>query len=112
MGSKDFRAGLIKEMKLKGAELDRTGLLGELGDRQRLREEQWEERLQAFAIEMRIDLTALPRRKSAPEKVQLASRMKSATAAQNAWLAQRLEMGTPASVSQFVRFNGIKYVKS
>ena len=42
-------------------------------------------------------------RKSSPEKVQLAALLKSATSVSNGWLAERLNMGEPASVSQFVR---------
>lgn len=49
------------------------------------------------------DLQALPRPKSAPEKVRLAAAMKRTTAASNGWLATQLAMGQPASVSQFVR---------
>ena len=42
-------------------------------------------------------------RKSAPEKVRLAALLKAGTAVSNGWLAERLRMGQPASVSQFVR---------
>lgn len=104
IGSKDFRTALIKDLKLKVSELDRAGLLGEaVGDRKRFRHAQWEEHLQQLAAEAKIDLDALPEKKSAREKVLLAAAMKQATGVRNAWLAQRLGMGTPASVSQWVR---------
>lgn len=104
IGSKEFRTALIKDLKLKGAELDQLVLLGEdAGDRRQLREEEWEEHLQVIATEAKIDLQALPSRKSAPEKVLLAVAMKRTTGVQNAWLNQRLNMGTPASVTQFTR---------
>ena len=41
--------------------------------------------------------------KSAPDKVRLAAAMKQSTSVPNGWLASRLAMGQPASVSQFVR---------
>jgi hypothetical protein len=39
----------------------------------------------------------------AAEKVLLAAAMKAGTDVSNGWLCERLGMGTPASVSQFVR---------
>jgi len=44
-----------------------------------------------------------PPRKSAAAKVLLAVAMKAGTDVSNGWLCARLGLGTPASVSQFVR---------
>ena len=67
------------------------------------RREAWEEALNGFARAAKIDLAALTGRKSAPEKVLLAAAMKRTSSVSNGWLAERLGMGQPASVSQFVR---------
>jgi putative transposase len=63
----------------------------------------WEAMLVASARLAKIDLAALPAKKSASEKVLLAAVLKTSTAVSNVWLAERLQMGQPASVSQFVR---------
>ena len=67
------------------------------------REKQWEAALKRGAGELKLDLTQLPARKSDGAKVVLACAMRSTTTATNEWLAARLGMGRPASVSQFVR---------
>jgi REP element-mobilizing transposase RayT len=104
IGSAEFKAGLREEFKRQSALEERFGLLG--GDREahrQLRAELWEDQLQAAAKHFRIKLQGLPAAKSALEKVKLAAVMKTCTSASNGWLAQRLQMGQPASVSQFVR---------
>ena len=63
----------------------------------------WEERLQAAAQALGIDLLRLPERKSAPEKVRLATALKLTTSVSNGWLTQRLGMGQPGSVTQYAR---------
>ena len=50
-----------------------------------------------------VSLESLPTKKSAAEKVQLAALMKTTTSVSNGWLAKRLEMGKPGSVTQYVR---------
>ena len=50
-----------------------------------------------------VELDRFPLRKSAPEKVQLAAITKAATSVSNGWLARRLHIGEPATVSQYVR---------
>ena len=50
-----------------------------------------------------IFLVAECQDKEAPDKVALAAVLKTATGVTNRWLADRLAMGAPASVSQFVR---------
>jgi putative transposase len=63
----------------------------------------WEEALQQGAAALGFDLGNLGERKSSPAKVQLAALVKTATSVSNGWLAERLKVGQPASVSQFVR---------
>lgn len=67
------------------------------------RDRSWEEALGAYAQAANIDLAKLPAKKSDEGKVLLAMALKSATSVSNGWLAGRLVMGKPASVSQFVR---------
>jgi len=100
--------GIARELKRRwqegGEELEGTTLLG--ADKVSWREEMalaWEKKLQDAARVAEIDLVALPVRRSAPEKVRLAAVMKATTSVSNGWLAQRLGMGQPASVSQYVR---------
>ena len=104
IGSAEFKGALKEELKQRGAADERFGLLG--ADRAAHREaraEMWEEKLQRAAAAGGIALAALPARKSAPEKVCLAAVMKTGTSVSNGWLAERLEMGPAASVSQYVR---------
>jgi hypothetical protein len=68
-----------------------------------LREAEWEARLDAAAKALGLDLADLGLRKSSADKVRLAALLRATTAVSNGWLAQRLAMGRPASVSQFVR---------
>ncbi len=104
VGTEDFTAGL-KKQRARGAESsERLELLGGgPGARPQLREETWEAALHALAKRQRVNLAALPAQKSASEKVRVAAAMKATTSVSNGWLAQRLDMGEPASVSQYVR---------
>ena len=103
-GSIEFKEGSIKRLKKKGADLERSTLLGVqsvyFSD---VREMQWESMLLKWAKKARINLVDLPDKKSASEKVLLANLMKQTSSVSNGWLAERLSMGQPASVSQFVR---------
>jgi hypothetical protein len=63
----------------------------------------WEECLQRMASCLNVDLRNLSVAKSAESKVQLAALMKLGTSVSNDWLAQRLRMGRPGSVTQYVR---------
>ncbi|MBI5693763.1 MAG: transposase [Verrucomicrobia bacterium] len=104
VGSPGFRDELKKGLQEQADTLARFELLG--GDREALREARtaiWEEKLQAGAKVFGVSLDRLPERYSAPEKVALACLMKQGTSVSNGWLAERLGMGQPASVSQFVR---------
>jgi hypothetical protein len=102
IGSEEFKRALRKDLASRGADLDRANVLG-AGAVSELREQVWEERLQRAAKALKIDLARLPTRKSVPGKVHLAALLKACTSVSNGWLAIRLAMGQPASVSQFVR---------
>lgn len=102
VGGTEFRQEMRKAAAQRGAELDRyAGLEPDLVHAER--REAWEDRLQRLAKAGRIDLTALGPRKSHPDKVLLAATLKRSTSVSNRWLAERLQMGEPASASQFVR---------
>ncbi len=104
IGSPAFKLGLKKEMQGASLAGNRFELLGADRSAQReLRAETWEEVLQSAAAAFKVSLDRLPAPKSAPEKVQLAALMKRVTSVSNGWLAERLEMGAQASVSQYVR---------
>jgi putative transposase len=102
VGSADFKQALQKDLAEQGAGLEQAQLLG-ASPVPEWREEHWEGKLQQGAKVLKIDLGRLPAKKSAPEKVKLAALLKTGTAVSNGWLAERLAMGRPASVSQFVR---------
>ncbi len=104
VGSKEFRADLKKELTASAFTGGRVELLG--ADREAHREvrrEWWEEKLVAAAKALGVALDRLPAQKSAPAKVQLAAVMKLGSSVSNGWLAERLQMGQTASVSQYVR---------
>ncbi len=104
VGSDEFRRELKKNLPSADAKGGRFELLG--GDREALAEARaqvWEEKLQQVARVLGVKLNKLPDQYSAREKVEVAAAMKQATSVSNGWLAQRLQMGRPASVSQFVR---------
>lgn len=102
-GSKAFKKEAILQIKQKGADLDRFRLLGiDSENIQEAKELQWESMLKILAKEAGIEIPKLPDKKSAPDKVILASLMKARSSVSNGWLAERLEMGRPASVSQYV----------
>lgn len=102
-GSKEFKKEAILQIKQKGAYLDRSGLLGiDFENIQEAKELQWELLLKKLAKEAGIKIPKLPDKKSAPDKVILASLMKARSSVSNGWLADRLGMGQPASVSQYV----------
>ena len=102
VGSPEFKQALQQDLAKLGGDLEQVRLLG-VDPVPEWREEHWEAQLQKGARALKIRLDRLPGRKSAPEKVQLAALLKAGTAVSNGWLATRLGMGQPASVSQFVR---------
>lgn len=104
VGSAEFKAELNKELMGRSDGAERFNLAGADGVAQReIRAAIWEEKLHVAAKALRIPLEKLPEQYSAPGKVQLAAIMKRATSVANGWLADRLQMGKPASVSQYVR---------
>jgi REP element-mobilizing transposase RayT len=104
VGTKGFRQDLIRDLNARANLLQADGLHGEtIGERLAFRQDVWEERLAAIAEAAGINLNQLGPRKSDPAKVLLAAVMKATTGVANGWLQERLAMGTPASVSQFVR---------
>lgn len=104
IGSDEFLDQLRQEYTATRSSAERFGLAG--ADRtahDQLRALHWEDILHRFAGKWRISLEKLPAPFSAEPKVKLAAAMKAATSVSNGWLAHRLNMGQPASVSQFVR---------
>jgi putative transposase len=94
VGSQEFKQALQKDLARLGGDLEKVRLLGgELVPE--WREEHWEQMLRKGAQALRIE--------SAEEKVRLAALLKARSEVSNGWLATRLGMGQPASVSQFVR---------
>jgi hypothetical protein len=59
--------------------------------------------LQIAAKAFGVNLEKLPEQKSADEKVRIAAVMKAGTSVSNGWLAERLGMGVPGTVTQYVR---------
>jgi len=102
VGSQEFKQVLQKDLAKLGGDLEKVRLLG-ADPAPEWREEHWEQGLRRGARALKINLDKLPVKKSAVEKVQLAALLKMRSAVSNGWLAARLGMGQPASVSQFVR---------
>lgn len=104
VGSREFHREMVERAAQRGMELDIERFAGlEPEEVEVERAAGWEKRLLAFAAAAKIDLTKLPAKKSDPDKALLAAAMKRSTSAANAWLAERLAMGEPASASQFAR---------
>ena len=104
VGSPEYRQALKRDLAALGADLEQVELLGGWNAAWRQeRQAEWEQCLQQTAAALPIDLEALPPQRSAFAKVQLAALLKAKTGASNRWLAERLQMGAPASVSQYVR---------
>jgi putative transposase len=102
VGGRGFKEEMRKEHLQRGAELERyAGLEPEAVQAERIAA--WEEQLGRLAAKAGVDLAALTGRKSHPDKVLLAAALKQSTSVSNAWLAERLGMGEPASASQFAR---------
>lgn len=104
VGGPDFKREMREEAAKRGADLKGKRFGGlESGELRTERIVAWEERLQALAKAAKIDLTALPKPKSDGNKALLAAAMKQSTSVSNGWLSERLDMGQPASASQFAR---------
>jgi putative transposase len=104
LGGAEFKQSMRAEAKARGADLARERFEGLEPDELRSeRELVWEETLQALARVSAVSLENLAPKLSDPNKVLLAACMRHCRSVPNAWLANRLKMGQPASVSQFVR---------
>ena len=104
IGSAEFKADLRKEFAARAVGSGGLELRGADGEAHReMRALLWEDRLGQLAKRLKVALDRLPARKSAEPKVRLAAAMKAVSSVSNVWLAERLKMGRPASVSQYVR---------
>ncbi len=104
LGSKAFRDEAKQALEARGIGLDLARYSGLAPQEIEVEKAAaWEERLAALARAAKIDVGSLPPRKSAREKVLLAAAMKQMTSVSNGWLGERLQIGKPATVSQFVR---------
>lgn len=104
IGSPDFKNDLRQQMVEQAEGEERFRVLGADGAAHReVRALVWEDALADLAKRFEVSLEALPAQKSAEPKLLLAAAMKATTSVSNGWLAERLQMGQPASVSQFVR---------
>lgn len=104
LGTREFKNQMRQEAAQRGADLDRERFGGlDPVNVQAERAILWEERLLALAQEAKIDLATLPPKKSHSAKVLLAAALKQSSSASNGWISQRLQMGPPASASQFAR---------
>ena len=104
VGSPEYRQAIKRDLAMLGAKLEQVELLG--GGNEAWRQErqtEWERCLRELAAAIPVDLEALPPQRSAFAKVQLAALLKAKTGVSNRWLAERLQMGPPGSVSQYVR---------
>jgi len=102
LGDARFKVDMKAAARERAAEVDRfAGLEPEVVREHRVAV--WEEKLQALAHAAKIDLRRLSAVKSDASKTLLAAALKASTSASNAWLAERLGMGEPASASQFAR---------
>jgi putative transposase len=103
IGSTAFRAELRMKLQASSTCGDRFALAG--GDPPALRQaraEVWEERLRSLSVAFAVNLSELPQKKSAVEKLTLAAAMKQTTSVSLAWLAQRLQMGATDSVASLL----------
>jgi putative transposase len=102
IGDEDFRAQLRRRLRDEGTPAKRfEGMTS--AEWAAERSHQWELALQTMAREAKVDLASLGRKTTVPEKMILAYLLKKTTDASNGWIAERLGMGQPATVSQNVR---------
>ena len=101
LGTKEFLREMKDEAINRGVRLDMERFEGlEPGEIKDARELHWEDLLSKAAELLGIDLKQLPAAKMAPEKSCLAAVMKQASTAPNRWIADKLEIGNPATASQ------------
>ncbi|MEO6992795.1 MAG: transposase, partial [Lacunisphaera sp.] len=102
IGSVEFKRDWKKDLAKLGRDWERARSKGREVVPE-AREKLWAEKLKTGARLFKINLDRLPKKKSATEKAQLAALLRIGTGASNDWLAKKLAMGHPASVSQIVR---------
>jgi putative transposase len=98
LGTAGFKAALIQDHALAA-----EARAWESAGAQEIRTARWERRLARALKQLgktRVEMSA--ERKSAPWKIAIAAHLKQTTQASNRWIAGRLAMGTPVSVSQLV----------
>ena len=104
LGTNAFFKDMKDEALKRGAFSDRERFEGLGKDEiKEARQVYWEDVLKHAAKLARIDLNHLPTPKTAPEKSLLAAVLKQCTSASNGWLAEKLEIGKPATASQCAR---------
>ena len=104
VGSREFKKKMRQEAAQLGARWKRARVAGVApGSAKTERAAAWEKRLRLLARTAKIKLEKLPAKKSHPDKMLLAAALKQSTSVSNGWLSQRLQMGEPASASQFAR---------
>jgi len=98
LGTKDFKVALLKDHALAV-----SARAWETAGAREMREHQWTERLnQGLRAARKTTVEVRADRKSAAWKVRLADELKRTTQASNGWVAQQLNMGSGAAVSQYV----------
>lgn len=98
LGTKEYRAALIKDHALKA-----TSRAWEVLGSKEIREAQCEEALHRALRKLgKSAEQAQNDRKSAAWKVAIAAHWKTTTQAGNRWLSEQLHMGSPVAVSQYV----------
>ena len=103
VGSTAFRAEVRERLDRAEERRERFRLLG--ADREAVlaaRSELWEEQLRALARALGVQLARLPTKKSAEEKLLLATAMKRTTSVSRSWLAQRLQMGAASGLGSLL----------
>ena len=99
LGSRDFKAALVKDHGLLA-----ISRAWEDGGAREIREMQCAGALaKALQTVAKTDEDCRRERKSAPWKIAVAAHLKRTTQASNRWLAERLRMGSPVAVCQYVR---------
>ena len=103
IGSDEYREEVRTRLEMSKVSDPRVFVGSDSGQRQRERERIWEILLESAIDAAGTSLNELPAQKSDPTKVMIATALKTTSDVSNGWLANRLAMGKPASVSQFVR---------
>jgi len=99
IGSPAFETDLRQRLAVQSGGTGRFELLGANREAHlQARAACWQERLQALARELAVDLERLPAKKSADEKVRLAAALKATTSVTNRRLATRLHMGSASGI--------------